>query len=93
MDFPMKIIQRSYSTEQDKYLISALARQFSENNLHVIDLPYRLSSWAFDNPENISLWFADSGHVAQSFRGMPHTHSGACRTVRRGETLVEFIVP
>jgi hypothetical protein len=37
--------------------------------------------------------FADSGHVAQSFRGMPYTHSGACHTVRRGETLVEFIVP
>ena len=37
--------------------MSALARQHPENNLHVIDLPYRLSSWAFDDPENISLWF------------------------------------
>ncbi len=36
--------------------MAALARQCSENNLHVIDLPYRLSSWAFDNPENIRLW-------------------------------------
>lgn len=53
----MTTIQRSFSTEQDKYLMSALARQHPENNLHVIDLPYRLSSWAFDDPENISLWF------------------------------------
>ena len=37
--------------------MSALARQHPENNLHVIDLPYRLSSWTFDDAENISLWF------------------------------------
>jgi len=56
----MAITQRSFSTEQDKYLMSALARQFAENNLHVIDLPYRLSSWAFDNPKNVSLWFDEN---------------------------------
>lgn len=56
----MSINQRSYSTEQDKYLMSALARQCPENNLHVVDLPYRFSSWAFDDPENISLWFDDN---------------------------------
>lgn len=53
----MPITQRSFSTEQDKHLMSALARQCSENNLHVVDLPYRFSSWAFDDPENIRLWF------------------------------------
>ncbi len=57
----MPITQRSFSTEQDKYRMSALARQFSENNLHVIDLPYRFSSWALDNPENVRLWF-DENH-------------------------------
>lgn len=56
----MTITQRSFSTEQDKYLMSALARQFAGDNLHVIDLPYRLSSWAFDNPENIRLWFDEN---------------------------------
>ena len=40
--------------------MSALARQCPENNLHVIDLPYRLGSWAFDSPENISLWFDEN---------------------------------
>ncbi len=53
----MTITQRPFSTEQDKYRMSALACQFAENNLHVTDLPYRLSSWAFDDPENIRLWF------------------------------------
>ncbi|MBE2223291.1 MAG: GNAT family N-acetyltransferase [Anaerolineae bacterium] len=56
----MTITQRPFSAEQDKYLMSALARQSSENNLHVVDLPYRFSSWAFDNPENISLWFDEN---------------------------------
>ena len=56
----MKISQRTYSTEQDKYLMSALARQCAENNLHVVDLPYRFSSWAFENPENINLWFDEN---------------------------------
>jgi len=56
----MAITQRPFSIEQDKYQMSALARQFAENNLHVIDLPYRLSSWAFDNPENIRLWFDEN---------------------------------
>jgi mycothiol synthase len=36
--------------------MSALARQSPANNLHVVDLPYRFSSWAFDDPENIRLW-------------------------------------
>jgi len=40
--------------------MSALARQCPENNLHVVDLPYRLSSWAFDDPENICLWFDEN---------------------------------
>ena len=53
----MKITLRCFSSEHDKYLMSALARQCPENNLHVIDLPYRLSSWALDDPENIGLWF------------------------------------
>jgi ribosomal protein S18 acetylase RimI-like enzyme len=56
----MAITQRAFLAEQDKYLMSALARQCSENNLHVVDLPYRLSSWTFDHPENIRLWFDDN---------------------------------
>lgn len=56
----MTITQRSFATEQDKYQMSALARQCFGNNLHVVDLPYRLSSWALDNPENVALWFDEN---------------------------------
>ncbi len=59
----MPITHRTFSNEQDKYLMSALARQCPENNLHVIDLPYRLSSWAFDIPENTCLWFDENGQL------------------------------
>lgn len=40
--------------------MSALARQFPQDNLHVVDLPYRFSSWAFDDPENVALWFDEN---------------------------------
>jgi mycothiol synthase len=59
----MAITQRNLSSEKDKYDISTLARQFSINNLHVIDLPYRLSSWALDDPENIRLWFDENDNL------------------------------
>jgi ribosomal protein S18 acetylase RimI-like enzyme len=61
---PMAITQRAFSVEQDKYRMSALARQYPDNNLHVVDLPYRFSSWAFDDPENIRLWFDEQQLVA-----------------------------
>jgi ribosomal protein S18 acetylase RimI-like enzyme len=53
----MKLFQRPFSHESDKYLMATLANQFPAENLHVTDLPYRLSSWAFDDPDNIELWF------------------------------------
>ncbi len=53
----MTTVQRAYSNEADKTLMYALADQFPAGNLHVTDLPYRFSSWAFDDPDNISLWF------------------------------------
>ena len=33
-----------------------LSRQFPYDSLHVTDLPYRFSSWAFDDPHNVNLW-------------------------------------
>lgn len=44
--------------------MSTLAREFALINLHVIDLPYRLSSWALDNPNNIKLWFDEHEQLA-----------------------------
>ena len=40
-----------------------LVRKFPEENSHVVDLPYRLSSWAFDFPENIRLWMNENGRL------------------------------
>ena len=53
----MSAIQRAFLDEPDKTLMLALTNQFPEGYLHVTDLPYRLSSWALDEPENVGLWF------------------------------------
>jgi hypothetical protein len=34
-----------------------------DTHLHVLDLPYRFSSWAFDTPENVGLWSDDRGRL------------------------------
>jgi mycothiol synthase len=59
----MKLVQRPFSREADKYAMSALAGRFRENNLHVIDLPYRLSSWSLEDPENVALWFDEEHNL------------------------------
>ena len=33
------------------------------DNVHVVDLPYRLSSWALDHPENVGLWVHVEGEL------------------------------
>ena len=43
--------------------MAALSRQSPRDNLHIVDLPYRLSSWALDNPDNINLWFDENQHL------------------------------
>ena len=39
----------------------ALARNHPQDNFHLIALPYRFSSWAFDNPDNVALWEDEQG--------------------------------
>jgi ribosomal protein S18 acetylase RimI-like enzyme len=41
----------------------ALARASPAGHVHVVDLPYRLCSWAFDNPANIGLWEGSDGRL------------------------------
>jgi ribosomal protein S18 acetylase RimI-like enzyme len=60
----MKGHQRSFQHETDKDRMLALARKFSGECVHVLDLPYRFSSWAFDDPENVNLWFDEQGELA-----------------------------
>lgn len=53
----MNITQHSFSDDNDKSSMSALVHRFPAEHLHVADLPYRLSSWGFDDPANVELWF------------------------------------
>lgn len=59
----MKVIQRGYTGQADVQAMAALGRDFPASNVHVIDLPYRLSSWALDDPGNIGLWFGDGDQL------------------------------
>ena len=59
----MKIIKRNYIGEPDKLIMIQLAQQLRQETLHVTDLPYRLSSWALDQPANIALWVSEDSQV------------------------------
>jgi len=52
----MTILQYAYSNEMEKLEMTGLARRFAADHLHAGDLPYRLSSWGLDDPNNIRLW-------------------------------------
>jgi mycothiol synthase len=59
----MSIIQHTFRGEADLQAMAALVRAFPADNLHVTDLPYRFSSWAFDFPENVGLWATPGGSL------------------------------
>jgi mycothiol synthase len=55
--------QRPYTGPADQTIMTSLSEAAPSENLHIFDLPYRFSSWAFDDPKNVGLWFADSGQL------------------------------
>jgi ribosomal protein S18 acetylase RimI-like enzyme len=55
--------RRSYAGIADQALMRVLVEAAPHKHLHVIDVPYRFSSWALDEPEQASLWFALSGEL------------------------------
>jgi mycothiol synthase len=57
----MKIGRRDFRGETDAQAMIALAHVCPTDNLHVVDLPYRLSSWALDHLDNIGLWVDHTG--------------------------------
>lgn len=59
----MQIIEQSFSGKADLEAMTELVRKFPTENIHVVDLPYRLSSWSFDYPENIRLWTNENGQL------------------------------
>ena len=59
----MKIIQRAYAGAVDQQPTMALAHVRPADNLHVVDQPYRFSSWALDEPDNVQLWVDEQEQV------------------------------
>jgi mycothiol synthase len=59
MNTTRSILRREYGGVADWATMAQLARLQPANNLHIIDLPYRFSSWAFDAPDNIAIWERD----------------------------------
>ena len=59
----MEIMERGFSGQTDLHKMAELVRQFPEENIHVVDLPYRLCSWSFDYPENVRLWTDKQGQL------------------------------
>ncbi len=47
----------------DRARMLALARLCPAENVHTIDLPYRLASWALDSPDNVALWTDGDGRL------------------------------
>jgi ribosomal protein S18 acetylase RimI-like enzyme len=56
-------IARNYQGQADQSAMIALARSLAGEHLHTTDLPYRLSSWALDDPANARLWQDESGQL------------------------------
>lgn len=59
----MKFISRHWNPA-DFPAMQCLAAAHPNDHLHVVDLPYRLSSWGLDDPANTCLWFRSSGELA-----------------------------
>jgi hypothetical protein len=60
----MEIRKLPYRGPADLVHMAALARRYPGEHLRVMDLPYRFSSWALDDPENVALWWDASGELA-----------------------------
>ena len=60
----MTLKQQPYTGLADQAAMAALVQANPGDNLHVTDLPYRYSSWAFDDPRNVALWVDAAGQLA-----------------------------
>ncbi len=56
----MNVTRLPYTQSAQPALLGLVAAT-SASTLHVIDMPYRLSSWALDDPANVSLWVDAQG--------------------------------
>jgi len=59
----MTLRQRAFLGAEDLRAMADLVTAFPARQLHVVDLPYRLCSWAMDDPANSGLWANAAGEV------------------------------
>lgn len=57
-------IERPYSGLDDKQRILELVYADPAGQRHAVDMPYRLSAWSLDTPDNTRLWEAADGRLA-----------------------------
>jgi ribosomal protein S18 acetylase RimI-like enzyme len=57
----MIVTTRPWSDPADLQRVSTLVRAFPHEQLHVVDLPYRLASWALEDGRNARLWYDAAG--------------------------------
>ena len=57
------VLRRPFTGDGDRLRMVALARAHPEVTVHLADLPYRLSSWALDDPNNVALWTDIEGRL------------------------------
>jgi ribosomal protein S18 acetylase RimI-like enzyme len=68
----MTVVHVSLTTKAEIYQMVSLVNKFPSGYLHVTDLPYRFSSWALDELENVGLWFnEDRGLVGWAILQTP----------------------
>jgi mycothiol synthase len=57
----MIVTTRPWTDPADLRRVSELVRAFPHEQLHVVDLPYRLASWALEDERNARLWCDEGG--------------------------------
>jgi ribosomal protein S18 acetylase RimI-like enzyme len=52
-----------FKPESDPQRMLDLVLAYPDSQFHVVDLPYRLCSWALSDSQNVKLWEDDQGHL------------------------------
>jgi mycothiol synthase len=94
----MRIQMRPYAGESDQRAMLALVQRFPEDNLHVADLPYRLSSWALDDAGNAGLWQDAAGRLLgwaalqTPFRALDYAYHPHGRELGLGPAMLTWAI-
>jgi mycothiol synthase len=67
----MIVTTRPCADAVDLRLVTDLVRAFPDEQLHVVDLPYRLASWALEDERNARLW-CDADGALLAFAILQH---------------------